>query len=361
MNQINNELCTMMETFNERINQQREQEAILEQELAAQRKQDLLKQAAQSKFPHRIPSFINSLKKCVAQKQEKELYCMHDSIEDLIGMAMNTMLLSINLKSQHLDKEKQEVKNIIDALLEEFSGELAYINLIPPGINKADFDPKEEIHLIEELLYDNSSPRPPEESNSEISDTTIKTSSPSPILVKDSDSHMEEIDLFLVTDDLMPPGIENDDYESEGDIHFLEELLSNDSPSLPENESSNLNHFNDPSSPCPPLEPPDVEIYLNFVPDIFDPGIFIEVQSERLLSRDEFSISFIHDTLSPVFDTLLSFSSENEDKVFKPGILSYLLVSHRDKISFDFFENPMMISGGDIPHLDVPFLHFYPP
>ncbi|GJX90458.1 hypothetical protein Tco_0343784 [Tanacetum coccineum] len=96
----------------------------------------------------------------------------------------------------------------------------------------------------------------------------------------------------------------------------------------------------DPSFPRPPLEPPDVEICLNFEPDtgvlttkmvkgisehyvlmpnilltlptldpdsdftpyhdslgsenkIFDPGIFIEVQSERLLSQIIFPISFI--------------------------------------------------------------------
>ncbi|GJS73490.1 hypothetical protein Tco_0706331 [Tanacetum coccineum] len=94
---------------------------------------------------------------------------------------------------------------------------------------------------------------------------------------------------------------------------------------------------------------------------IFNPGIFIKVQTERLLSRDEFSISFIRDPLSPVFDTLLPFSSENEDKVFKPGILSYLLVSHRDKITSEFSKNPMMMYGGDILFLDVPYLHFYPP
>ncbi|GKF00059.1 hypothetical protein Tco_0023409 [Tanacetum coccineum] len=108
-----------------------------------------------------------------------------------------------------------------DSFLEEFSSELAHINLIPLGINEADFDPEEEIHRVERLLYDNSSPQPPE----------------------------EEIDLFLTSDDSMPLGIENDDYDSEGDILFLEELLSNDSPSLPENESF---HFNIPSSPRPP-------------------------------------------------------------------------------------------------------------
>ncbi|GJR54788.1 hypothetical protein Tco_1405309 [Tanacetum coccineum] len=95
--------------------------------------------------------------------------------------------------------------------------------------------------------------------------------------------------------------------------------------------------------------------------DIFDPGIFIEVQSERLLSRDEFSISFIHDPLSPVFDTLIPFSSENEDKVFNPGILISPLLSHRGEITSNFYKSPMMIFGGDIPLLDVPYLHFYPP
>ncbi|GKD05781.1 hypothetical protein Tco_1180755 [Tanacetum coccineum] len=104
---------------------------------------------------------------------------------------------------------------------------------------------------------------------------------------------------------------------------------------------------------------------------IFDPGIFIEVQSKRFLSPNEFSIPFMRDPLSPVFNTLLPFSSENEDKVFNHGILasneetSPHLLSHRgfnpSKIIFDFSKSPMMILGGDIPILDVLFLHFYPP
>ncbi|GKC26483.1 hypothetical protein Tco_1033777 [Tanacetum coccineum] len=104
---------------------------------------------------------------------------------------------------------------------------------------------------------------------------------------------------------------------------------------------------------------------------IFDPGIFIEVQSKRFLSPNEFSISFIRDPFSLVFDTLLPFSYENEDNIFNPGILalneekSPLLLSHRcfnpSKIISNFSESPMMISGGNIPTLDVSFLHFYPP
>ncbi|GKE85725.1 hypothetical protein Tco_1559467 [Tanacetum coccineum] len=37
----------------------------------------------------------------------------------------------------------------IDSLLEEFASELAPINQIPPGIHEADFDPEEDIRLID--------------------------------------------------------------------------------------------------------------------------------------------------------------------------------------------------------------------
>ncbi|GKB10161.1 hypothetical protein Tco_0844084 [Tanacetum coccineum] len=57
--------------------------------------------------------------------------------------------------------------------------------------------------------------------------------------------------------------------------------------------------------------------------------------------------------LSPVIETLLPFSSKDEDKVFNPGIFASHLLSHRgfnpSKIISDFSESPMMIHGGDIP------------
>ncbi|GJV19920.1 hypothetical protein Tco_1368940 [Tanacetum coccineum] len=93
---------------------------------------------------------------------------------------------------------------------------------------------------------------------------------------------------------------------------------------------------------------------------IFDPWIFFDVQSKRFLSQDTFSISFIRNPLCPMIETLLPFSSKNEDKVFNPGILPSNLLSHQGKITSDFSESPMMISRGDILFLDVLFLHFYP-
>ncbi|GJZ88757.1 hypothetical protein Tco_0660539 [Tanacetum coccineum] len=84
--------------------------------------------------------------------------------------------------------------------------------------------------------------------------------------------------------------------DSEGDILFFEELLSNDSPSLHENESF---HFDVPSSPRPPAKPPDDGIY--FEPDT---RVFTKVV-------DDISELYVHvpnvlTTLptSPMFDTL---------------------------------------------------------
>ncbi|GJW20613.1 hypothetical protein Tco_0031235 [Tanacetum coccineum] len=78
----------------------------------------------------------------------------------------------------------------------------------------------------------------------------------------------------------------------------------------------------------------------------------------------------------PGSGTLLSFSSENEEKVFNPGILTskgvhtYLLprLSHRGPKAFKvikILKSPMEIFPGsygeDIRVLDVLCLHFYPP
>ncbi|GJU41075.1 hypothetical protein Tco_1194032 [Tanacetum coccineum] len=119
---------------------------------------------------------------------------------------------------------------------------------------------QKDLDVIDSIFDEFSLPQPPEESNSEYFDATIESLFPSPIPVEDSDSLMEEIDLFLASDDSMPPGIEIDDYDSEGDIRFLEELLNNDSPPCPKMSHFFLDHFlMIHLFPVPPPEyPPDV-------------------------------------------------------------------------------------------------------
>nr|GFA14816.1 hypothetical protein [Tanacetum cinerariifolium] len=159
----------------------------------------------------------------------------------------------------------------------------------------------------------------------------------------------KEIDIFTGTDDLMPPCIESDGYDSGGDIHIFEELLSNDTSLIPKNKSSNLDHHDDPSFPHPPLELPDVEIFFEPNSGILTTNVVKGISEHDVLMPTILPTLPAFDSLYPVYDTLLPFLSKNEDKVFKPDILSYLLVSHRDKTTFDFFENPMMLYGGDIP------------
>nr|GEW50453.1 hypothetical protein [Tanacetum cinerariifolium] len=149
--------------------------------------------------------------------------------------------------------DEDVLEKIIDSLLDEFAGELTLLKLIPPGINEIDCDFEEDIRLIEKLLYDNSSPRPPEEFVSANSDAKIKSFSSFPILVN-SDFLMEEIDLFCTPDYPMPPGIKDKDYDSERDILNRKDLPRNNTLSFAKKESF---HFDIPSFSHPPAKPPD--------------------------------------------------------------------------------------------------------
>ncbi|GJZ37368.1 hypothetical protein Tco_0583559 [Tanacetum coccineum] len=230
---------------------------------------------------------------------------------------------------------------MIDSLLDEFAGELI---TIPPRIVNRDTR-----NLLRSLW------------------------------IEDSGSLREEIDIFPGPDDSIPPGIESDDYDSESD---------DDSTSFPEFESFHVDYPYSRDSTIDMVE--DIPVYVpnilpthptlhmdfDFIPShndpasdldvsspsedrnkIYDPGICIEVESTRFLA-----------THSPVIDTLLPFSSKNEDKAFNHGVLaskekSLPSSSHRGFKASKLFHHKslMWIYGEYIPILDVPFLHFYPP
>nr|GEW22389.1 hypothetical protein [Tanacetum cinerariifolium] len=136
------------------------------------------------------------------------------------------------------------------------------------------------------------------------------------IFLIEDDSLMEEIDIFLALDNSIPPGMENDD--SKGDVIFLKELLNDDSISLPEYESFHVDFYNVPSSPRPPEKPPDNDVYFEIKPEL---GELTRVMVEDISDNSTREL-YVHvpnvlptlPTLYPVFETLLPFSSENEDK-----------------------------------------------
>nr|GEY94605.1 hypothetical protein [Tanacetum cinerariifolium] len=240
-----------------------------------------------------LKSSVENLVPSPSKSEDEGIYSNPLFDEEIISIEIDPH--HFNAKSDLIESLFNHDSSIISSskiysLFDEFADELLLLKLIPLGIDKAECDPEEEICLIKKLLYGNSSPRPSKEFISKNSDAAIESFCPSPIHVEDSDFLRDEIDLSLTPNDSMPPGIEDDDYDSERDILILKELLSNDSLSLPENESF---HFDIPSSPRPPVKPPnDDEIKPN-----------LEILTVKVLST----------------------------------------------------KSPMMIYGGNIPILDVPF------
>nr|GEU51549.1 hypothetical protein [Tanacetum cinerariifolium] len=250
-------------------------------------------------------------------------------------------IISIKIDQHHFNVESDLIESMlnhdssiisssskIDSLLDEFIGELTLLKSIPPGIDETDCYPEDEIRFTERLLYDNSSPRPPEEFVSENSDADIESFSPSPIPDEDSDSHMEEINLPFNPDDPIPPNIEDDDYDSERDILIPEELPSNYSLSLPVNESF---HFDILAFSRPPAKPPDGNTR------ILNIKMMGDVSDQKVLMPN-------------LMITLASNQEKSPD-----------LLSHRGlEICKLSAKCPMMIHEKNIPTLDVPLFHFIP-
>ncbi|GKF72039.1 hypothetical protein Tco_0208153, partial [Tanacetum coccineum] len=242
----------------------------------------------------------------------------------------------------------------------------AHIAPIPPGIIEADFDPNDDTSSDDDDFKDVEYVSL-EEANEETEfdledilqiqdvilrekllnvhrlisnieslkdkptpDRVLKSPSPFPISVADSDSFLEETDTSLSHLDNSLP-----EFETFSD--HTEETRSGGTTthanySLPEYESF---HFDNLSLPRPPLEPPDVEISLEFesdTPDIdnlnvlndepFDPG---EGENVVFLNDEEddsftFTIcTFLPFLTYPEF-SLLSCSTRSEDTIFDPGI-----------------------------------------
>ncbi|GKB49982.1 hypothetical protein Tco_0900735 [Tanacetum coccineum] len=214
----------------------------------------------------------------------------------------------------------------IDFLPEEFAGELDLIDLILPGINEDDFDEEEGaididiLQIEDEVLHDkllnvnllldkiealNLTPSIP---------FVLECPSFSPIPVVDSDFLIEEVDTFLVSKDSIPPGIEND-FDSEGDIIFLDDLL-NDDP-IPEYERFTFD-----------IEP-DTAMINNFdelnEDKCFDPGGGEIVFSQNVVDDDSFT--FVIRTFLPFLtnpkDSSLHLSFGSEDIIFDPSISAF--------------------------------------
>nr|GEW74765.1 reverse transcriptase domain-containing protein [Tanacetum cinerariifolium] len=222
--------------------------------------------------------------------------------------------------------------------LEEISGPLMPIHIAEEERIRREH--AEYISLMRRLITINPYPRPMVNAN------TMAESFPSSlILVQDNDSQREEIDIVTNTNELLPPGFENDD--SEGEIDVVEELhidnfILNSKNELSDNEASDFDNL---SFPRPPPEPPDAEF--DFEPDAGEEILVVmNDELECLNPRDEIDNEnddyfhfifviriFLPDLIySKVFLFLLS--AESEDTIFDPGIskLSLRTNEFRDRV-----------------------------
>nr|GEV17653.1 reverse transcriptase domain-containing protein [Tanacetum cinerariifolium] len=214
--------------------------------------------------------------------------------------------------------------------LEEFSGAL-----MPTSIADEERimrEHEEYISLMERLLTINPCPLSMEKFHA---NTIFETLPTSHILVQDSDSQREEIDIFTSTDNLLPSSIESD-YDLDREIYVLEELLVDNSIPCSENELYDFDHDN-PSFLRPPPERPDVEFDLepnlgevisevmnNINEDeCFDPGeeidVFANDEDDDYFPFIFFIRIFLPYLIYPEVSPLLLFAG-NEDTIFNPGI-----------------------------------------
>nr|GFB99139.1 hypothetical protein [Tanacetum cinerariifolium] len=138
---------------------------------------------------------------------------------------------------------------------------------------------------MEMLFTINPRPRPTVNAN-----TNVESIPSSLIPIQDNDSQREEINIATNTDELLPPGLENDD--SDGEIDVVDELRVDNSISNSVNELSNneASDFDNPSFPRPPSEPPDVDFEIDAGDEILVVMNTI-VEFECLNPRDEFDVS----------------------------------------------------------------------
>ncbi|GKA33341.1 reverse transcriptase domain-containing protein [Tanacetum coccineum] len=176
------------------------------------------------------------------------------------------------------------------------------------------FDSEGDVTFLDNLLNDDTthnlaskviSDHEPEQNESSItfSPRIIESLPVSPIPVEDNEPVQEEIDIFLVPDDLIPPGVENDDSENE------------------DNELPNLDHQYDPSIPRPPI--------LAMKNDFVKPNEDLYLSETMLSLNDEDvdSFTFIIWTFLPYFtyteESPLIFPFRSENFVFDPGIITF--------------------------------------
>ncbi|GJR86075.1 hypothetical protein Tco_0210086 [Tanacetum coccineum] len=247
-------------------------------------------------------------------------------------------------------------------LIDEFADELAHFTF-PPEIDYLPFDSESDLQEIEYLLNHD-----PIKEMDYILEDSVDKNSPDDNLVDTISEIRDKIkESKLLIDELDLPGSSNFFLPFECDLVFYEIFPGLHALPLTNNDDKVFN--------------PGILIHGN----LFE--VTIRVTPNKNVKNTTNTSLILEDFNPPLYELpfhkevpgseiLLSFSSENEEKVFNPGILTSKGVHtsllrnylHRGSKAFKvikLFKSPMEIFpcsyGEDIHILDVPCLYFYPP
>nr|GEW25738.1 reverse transcriptase domain-containing protein [Tanacetum cinerariifolium] len=200
--------------------------------------------------------------------------------------------------------------------LDEFYGPFIPIHILEEERIKREH--ADYINRMEMLFTIN--PRPHNLTND---NTNIESFSSLPIPIQESDSHQEEIDVVAITDDLLPPSVDNDDSDEKVDgvdILRIDNFIQNSEHEYSESKDSD---FDNPSVPLPPSKPPDkgfnfeneisVERSVIFKFECIDAKVKFDVFNDE----NDVLAYFMFDIFAKEFSLL---SAESEDTIFDPGI-----------------------------------------
>nr|GEZ18169.1 hypothetical protein [Tanacetum cinerariifolium] len=120
--------------------------------------------------------------------------------------------------------------------------------------------------------------------------TNVESFSSLPVPIQESDYHQEEIDVVSITNDVLPPRTENNDF-----------------------------NFDNPPVPLPPSEPPDkgfdFEIKISVVRSMIVKFECTDARVKFDVFNDENNVLFYF-----MFKEFSFLSAESEDTIFDPGI-----------------------------------------
>nr|GEY83113.1 hypothetical protein [Tanacetum cinerariifolium] len=200
--------------------------------------------------------------------------------------------------------------------LDEFCGPLIPIHILEEERIRREH--ADYINRIEMLFTINPRPHP-----STYDNTNVESFSSLPTPIQESDPHQEEIDVVTQTDDVLPPGVENEDSDEEVDavdVLRVDNSVSNFEDEYFESEDSGLDN---PLVPLPPPEPPDKEFDFEIeILVVRSTIVKFECIDARVkfddFNDENYDLSYF---MFVIFDKMISLlSAESEDTIFDPGI-----------------------------------------